>query len=113
MLLGIRSSRETTGRSVEPWASARSKRCPRAQREQRAHAVAGGERLVAAAHAAVAADHQMRVAPVLEQLDGVRQRPRRQRDLVARRLEPLDERAQHDHVRRVGEVDPDPHGEWV
>ena len=81
--------------------------------EQPHDAVAGGERLVAAAHAAVAADDQVRVAPVLEQLDRVRQRARRQRDVVARRLEPLDERAQHDHVGRVGEVDPDPHGEWV
>ncbi len=77
--------------------------------QQAPHAVAGGERLVAPAHAAVAADHEVRPSPVLEQLDGVRQRPRRQRDLVPGRLEPLDERAQHDHVGRVGEVHPDPH----
>ena len=78
--------------------------------QQPRRAVGGRERLVAAAHAAVAADHEVRAAPVLEQLDGVRQRPRRQRDLVAGRLEALDERAEHDHVCRVGEVDPDPHG---
>ena len=83
---------------------------PAGPAQQARHAVAGRERLVAAAHAAVAPDHEMRVTPVLEQLDGVRQRPRRQRDLVTGRLEPLDERAEHDHVCRVGEVDPDPHG---
>ena len=103
---------DRAGRSSRGRARGRSA-AARAQREQPRDAVAGGERLVAAAHAAVAADDEMRVAPVLEQLDGVRQRPRRQRDVVTRRLEPLDERAQHDHVRRVGEVDPDPHGEWV
>ena len=75
--------------------------------------VARGERLVAAPDAAVAADHEVGPSPVFEQLDGVRQRPRRQRDLVAGRLEPLDERPQDDHVCRVGEVDPDAHGGHV
>ena len=81
--------------------------------EQLAHAVGGRERLVAPVHAAVAADDEMGPAPVLEQLDRVGERPRRQRDLVARRLEPLDERPQDDHVCRVGEVDPDAHGGHV
>ena len=75
--------------------------------------VGGRERLVTPVHAAVAAEHRMRPPPLLQQLDGVRERPGRQLDVVAGGLEPLDERPQHDHVRRIGEVDPDPHGGGV
>jgi hypothetical protein len=77
--------------------------------QQPACAIGGGERLVAPAHAAVAADHQVGAPPLLQELDGVRQRPGRQLNVVTRRLEALDERPQHDHVGRVGEVHPDPH----
>ena len=55
----------------------------------------------------------MRVAPVLEQLERVRQRPRGELDLVAVRLEQLDQRPQDEHVRRVGQVDPDAHPQIV
>ena len=50
-----------------------------------------------------------RMAPVLEQLDRVRERPRRELDLVPVLLERLDERAQHEDVGGVREVDPDAH----
>ena len=49
------------------------------------------------------------VAPVFEQLHGVGERARRERHVVAVRLQPFDERAQDEDVRGVREIGPDAH----
>jgi hypothetical protein len=50
------------------------------------------------------------MAPVVEELERVRERPGSDLDLVAGGLEPLHQRAQDDDVGGVREVDPDAHG---
>ncbi len=88
-------------RAIEPTASAEAKELKRAR--------TGRTRLPEAAGAAVAAEHGERMAPVFEQLDGVREGARGQLDIVAVPLEQLDERTENEHVRRVREIDPDAH----
>jgi hypothetical protein len=77
------------------------------------HPVGRGPRLARAARAAVGAQQRERMAPVLQQRDGVRQRPRSDLDVVPARVQRLDERAQDDGVGGVREVDPDAHGAGV
>jgi hypothetical protein len=55
------------------------------------------------------ADHLVRDPGVLQQLEGLGERPRRHRDLVPAPLEQPDQRPEERHVRRVGDVDPDAH----
>ena len=42
--------------------------------------------------------------------EGLGEVPRSQHDLVAALLELPDDRGEEEHVRRIGKVDPDPHG---
>ena len=107
---GSAAARHDRRRSVEPCASARSKRRPRPKRSSRGDAVGRGARL-----AARGARRRGGRSPCA---DGPSPRAARRCATAAApsastswpaRLEPLDERAQHQHVRRVREVDPDPH----
>src|SRR3954454_8262905 len=55
------------------------------------------------------ADHLRLHAVAFGELDRLREVARRHPHVVARRAQPLDDRAQHEHVRAVGQVDPDAH----
>ena len=67
------------------------------------------QRLAELARAAVVPDGGVRMAPVVEQLDRVRERPCRERHLVAAGLEQVDEGPEHDDVRGIRQIDPDLH----
>ena len=109
---GTPSARAASARSLEPWASARSKERPRPKRS-----IAGGARpepvgLLDPGGAAVAADRRVRHPVQVEQGLGLGVVARGHLDRVALRPQPLDDRAQHQHVRRRAHVDPDLHS-WT
>ncbi len=95
--------------SLEPWPIARSK-CRRAANrtscQERSTRPAG---LVGQRGAAVVADRVVADPEPLAELERLREVARGDLDLVALLLEAPDDRRQHEHVRRVGEVDPDLH----
>src|SRR5205807_34837 len=59
--------------------------------------------------AAVASDRRVLDPEALTQPERLRKVARRDLDLVAATLQVADDRAHHEHVRGVGEVDPDLH----
>ena len=95
--------------SCEPCASATSKSRPLAQRRSAPQPRAQLPRLADARPAAVVADHRRRHAVLLDQLQRLRVVARRDLDLVAARLEQLDERPEDERMRARRHVDPDPH----
>ena len=95
--------------SCEPCASARSKPRPFAYRFKRPQPAGERGGLAEARAAAVAPDH-LGLDPVpLEQLERLRVVARRHLDLVATLPQEPDQRPEHQHVRRRGDVDPDLH----
>src|SRR5207248_5576560 len=75
---------------------------------QRAQAAPELPRLAEPRAPAVSPDH-LRLDPVqLEELERLRVLARRHLDLVAAPPQELDQRPEHEHVRRRGHVDPDP-----
>ena len=84
---------------VEPFAAREREHLRRPGRCRECFADAG--------RAAVLPDRRIRVPPVVEQFGRVRERPSGKRHLVPASLEQLDQRPQDNHVRGVGQVDPD------
>src|SRR5512138_2124523 len=89
-------------RAVEPAA--------RAEADQAGDTVDRRAALPELAGTAVTPDHGVWMSPLLEGLDRLGQGARGELDLVTAALEALDQRAQHEHVGGVGEVDPHSHG---
>jgi hypothetical protein len=76
---------------------------------ERGRARGQAERLGADAPATVAPDRRVRDPEPLTQLERLGEIARGDVDVVAARAERLDHRPHHEDVRRVRQVDPDPH----